>query len=221
MSAPTRVLVVDDQRLFLDGLVTVLELRPEDVAVIGVAMDGRSAVEQYRAHRPDVVLLDIKMPGMDGVEAAREIRRQDPDARILMLTTFDDVDLIQGALEAGARGYVLKDMPVDQVLLAIRTVHGGGVTFSDRAFRSINPAERRRVRGTRGRGEQDQETATRLSPQQRRVLHLISLGKSNRQIADELGISEKTVRNYLTEIYDVIDVHSRTQALLWALRHQV
>lgn len=221
MNEAARVLVVDDQRLFLDGLVAVLSLRSDEVDVVGVAEEGEAAVEMYSDLRPDVVLLDIRMHGMDGVEAAKAIRRIDPDARLLMLTTFDDRDLISAALAAGAHGYVLKDTPVDQLLLAIRTVQGGGVTFSDRAFRSLRTAETIEPLDTDGSTNEPTLESGILTPQQCRILSLVARGKNNAQIAEELGIREKTIRNYLTEIYDIIDVHSRTQALLWALKHQL
>jgi DNA-binding NarL/FixJ family response regulator len=210
-----RVLIVDDHAVFLEGLYTLLRLEDPEIEVVGTALNGQEALEKERRLDPDVVLLDIKMPLIDGVEVARRMKRRRPEVRILMLTTFDDRELISGALAAGANGYLLKDAHADDVIEAIKSVNRGNVLISgDLALKlSEGGGEPPSVAGDVS------ADLSELSNREIEVLRLVSQGKSNQEIGDALHISEKTVRNYVSHIYDVLNVHSRTRAALWAVQN--
>jgi NarL family two-component system response regulator LiaR len=209
-----RLLIADDHPLFLEGLCAVLPFKDPDLEVVGTAVDGAEAVEKARELRPDIVLLDIKMPRMSGVEAAREILRSDPNTRIIMLTTFDDRELIVDAMEAGAKGFLLKDTPTSQIIQGIHAVHDGQVLMSEAA------AAKLRWGHSAQPSPQPKELAE-MSSSERAVLRLMAEGKDNEQIAAALKLSEKTVRNYVSLIYDILGVNNRTQAVLWALNNGI
>lgn len=213
-----RVLVADDHPVFLEGLHTVLSLKDPEIEVVDTAKDGKDAIEKERKYKPDVILLDIKMPEVDGVEAARIIRERNPQAKIIMLTTYDDRELIVQALGFGAKGYILKDTPPEQLISAIREVYDGNLLLSgkiaDQIDWSVRPGSTDTVRAKTK--AETKNKLSELSERQREVLHLIAQGKDNSQIADELYLSEKTIRNYVNEIYDILNIHSRTKLALWA-----
>ncbi len=204
--------MVDDHAVFLEGLYTLLKLEGTDIEVVGTALNGQEALEKERELEPDVVLLDIRMPLIDGVEVARRMKQRRPAVRILMLTTFDDRDLIRGAIEAGANGYLLKDAHAADVIEAIRSVNQGNVLISGDLALKLSSG-RKAAAGPQAvplpPGEQ-------LSEREMQVLRLMSEGRNNREISEALGLSEKTVRNYVSRIYDVLNVHTRTRAALWA-----
>jgi two-component system response regulator DegU len=212
-----RVLVADDHPLFLEGLSTVLSLKDPEIELVASVSNGKEAVEKEQELEPDVVLLDIKMPVLDGVEAARIIKQRKRNVKIIMLTTFDDRELIAGALQVGANGYILKDTPVAQLIQAIRTVHQGNVLISPQVAEKLSKTEQ----SSRPTEESDRVTAVlnELTSREREILTLMSAGKDNNEIAEQLFISEKTVRNHVSHIYHIIGVHNRTQAVLWALDH--
>ena len=202
-----RVLVVDDQSFFREGLVALLSLEA-DIDVIGQAMDGRVAIDLTSTLQPDVILMDIRMPNCDGVTATREILRSYPWIRILVLTTFDEDDYVWKSLQAGATGYLLKNTPSGQVADAIRTIHKGhsqlGPTIAAKVLAQLQPpASVTPVNLT-------------LSERELDVLKLLGQGKTNREIAKTLHITEGTVRNYISRILSELDVSDRTQAALWA-----
>jgi DNA-binding NarL/FixJ family response regulator len=198
--APIRVLVVDDHPVVRSGLGSVIAQHPE-LELAAEASDGRQAVERFREHRPDVVLMDLRMPGMGGVEAIRTIKSEFPDARILALTTYEgDVD-IHRALEAGARGYLLKDMLLTDVLTAIRAVHRGE--------RVIPLAVAARLAEFTPR--------TDLSEREVQVLQLVSRGLSNRDVANVIGRTDETVKVHLKNIFAKLGVADRTEAVTLAL----
>ena len=206
------VLLVDDPRLLRDGLRTLLELE-DDLQVVAEAENGREALEAYARHAPDVVLMDIRMPEMDGVEATRRIRRAHPEARIIILTTFDDDEYVFDALRAGALGYLLKDVSGAELAEAIRTVAAGGAL--------IEPSVARKVLAEFARLPDLPPAAAEkgLTAREREILGLIAKGLSNRQIAERLYLAEGTVKNYVSSILDKLGVKDRTQAALWAQKH--
>lgn len=207
-----RVLVVDDQRLMRDGLRTLLELEP-DMAVAGEAANGEEAQEQFRHARPDVVLMDVRMPGMDGVEATRRLHAMDPGAKVIILTTFDDDEYVFEGLRAGAVGYLLKALSGEELADAIRTVAKGGALIDPAVTRKVVSEFARLAPPVRGI---DAGLAEPLSDREKEVLGLVARGLSNREIADELFLAEGTVKNYVTTILQKIGVRDRTQAALRA-----
>ena len=206
------VLLVDDQRLMRDGLRTLLELEP-DMTVAGEAADGEEALVRFRDTRPDVVLMDVRMPGMDGVEATRRLRAMDPEVKVIILTTFDDDEYVFEGLRAGAVGYLLKALSGEELADAIRTVAAGGALIDPAVTRKVVNEFARLAPPARSI---DAGLAEPLSEREKEVLGLVARGLSNREIADELFLAEGTVKNYVTTILQKIGVRDRTQAALRA-----
>ena len=211
-AAKLNVLLVDDQRLMRDGLRTLLELEP-DMTVAGEAADGEEALAQFRETRPDVVLMDVRMPGMDGVEATRRLRAMDPAAKVIILTTFDDDEYVFEGLRAGAVGYLLKALSGEELADAIRTVAAGGALIDPAVTRKVVSEFARLAPPARSI---DAGLAEPLSEREKEVLGLVARGLSNREIADTLFLAEGTVKNYVTTILQKIGVRDRTQAALRA-----
>ncbi len=212
MDRPIRVLLVDDQRLMRDGLRVLLELEP-DLEVVGEAEDGETALEAYAALQPDVVLMDIRMPGMDGVEATRRIRERWPEARVIILTTFDDDAYVFEGLRAGALGYLLKDVSGGELAGAIRVVAAGGALIQPTVARKVVAEFARLAPPARPVGDGLPEP---LSEREQEVLRLLARGLTNREIAAHLCLAEGTVKNYVTSILQKLGVRDRTQAALRA-----
>ncbi|MCB9159441.1 MAG: response regulator transcription factor [Caldilineaceae bacterium] len=210
--AKLNVLLVDDQRLMRDGLRTLLELEP-DMTVAGEAADGEEALARFRETRPDVVLMDVRMPGMDGVEATRRLRAMDPAAKVIILTTFDDDEYVFEGLRAGAVGYLLKALSGEELADAIRTVAAGGALIDPAVTRKVVSEFARLAPPARSI---DAGLAEPLSEREKEVLGLVARGLSNREIADTLFLAEGTVKNYVTTILQKIGVRDRTQAALRA-----
>lgn len=206
-----RVLVVDDQRLIREGIASLLRIQP-GVDVVGVAEDGRGAVEQALALEPDVVLMDVRMPVMDGVEATGELRRSLPGCRILMLTTFDDEEYVVAALRAGANGYLLKDLPAAELAQAVRMAHAGVDQFAPavtgRLLGALRPAPSEPVASA--------GPAVSLTGRELEVLRLVAGGATNREIARRLYVSEGTVKNHVSSILSRLGLRDRTQAAIYA-----
>ena len=211
-AAKLNVLLVDDQRLMRDGLRTLLELEP-DMTVAGEAADGEEALARFRETRPDVVLMDVRMPGMDGVEATRRLRAMDPAAKVIILTTFDDDEYVFEGLRAGAVGYLLKALSGEELADAIRTVAAGGALIDPAVTRKVVSEFARLAPPARSI---DAGLAEPLSEREKEVLGLVARGLSNREIADTLFLAEGTVKNYVTTILQKIGVRDRTQAALRA-----
>jgi DNA-binding NarL/FixJ family response regulator len=207
-----RILLADDQRLMREGLRILLELEP-DLQVVGEAEDGGAALEAYEETRPDIVLMDIRMPGIDGVEATRRIRARWPEARVIILTTFDDDEYIFEGLRAGALGYLLKDASGAELADAVRTVAGGGALIEPSVARKV-VAEFARL-ATPGRPV-DAGLPEPLSEREKNILELLAQGLTNREIAGRLHLAEGTVKNYVTAILQKLGVRDRTQAALRA-----
>ena len=203
-----RVVIVDDHAMLRAGLEQLLA-GEADLEVVGKAADGAEAVALVREVRPDVVLMDLQMPGLDGVEATRQIVGEEL-ADVLVLTSYSDAERIVGALDAGALGYLLKDAEPDEVLRGIRAVARGESPINPRAARELLGA--RRTTST---------AAADLTPRETEVLELVRQGLANKQIARRLGISERTVKAHLTSAFQRIGVVDRTQAALWAERNGI
>ncbi|SEC86751.1 DNA-binding response regulator, NarL/FixJ family, contains REC and HTH domains [Nocardioides exalbidus] len=216
-----RVVLADDHAVVRRGLAGLLE-STDDLEVVGVAADGSEAVALAREHRPDVVLMDLQMPVLDGVEATRAIVAEHEHAgdgagpEVLVLTSFSDHARIDAAIEAGAVGYLLKDAEPEVLLDGIRAVARGESPLDPRAARRLL------TRTSRGGGPPSSDVGpSDLSPRESEVLRLVVEGLLNKQIAQRLGITERTVKAHLTSVYQRIGVADRTQAALWAQRHDL
>jgi DNA-binding NarL/FixJ family response regulator len=213
-----RVLVADDQRLVRDGIASLLSIQ-EGIAIVGIASNGQEAVDLALSVEPDVVLMDIRMPVMDGVEAARLLRTHLPDCQILMLTTFDEEELILEALRAGACGYLLKDIPAHDLASAIRAAHKGiyqlDATVAGKMLMGL-ASEGQRAAPKPTRQPVEAPADTELSAREIEVLRLIANGATNREIAEKLVISEGTVKNHISNILSRLGLRDRTQAAIYA-----
>ena len=203
-----RVAIVDDHMVVRSGLQGLLDAEP-DIEVVGTAADGADAVGLLE-HSPDVVLMDLSMPGVDGIEATRLVLAEAPETHVVVLTSFVDKNRIMAALEAGAVGYILKDADAGEVSAAVRAAAAGGSPLDPKVARVVLDESRR------------PQPATDLSPRELEVLELVEQGMANKQIARRLGIAERTVKAHLTNVFQAIGVTDRTAAALWArenLRH--
>jgi DNA-binding NarL/FixJ family response regulator len=209
-----RVAVVDDQRLFAKGLAGLIDMLP-GVEVVGVAYDGEEAVALCREEEPDVVLMDISMPKMDGISATREIRNLLPQTAVIILTGHEDDEHVFEGIKAGAQGYLLKDSEPDDLARAIHTVNAGNTIIApDLAQKMLNTFEG-------GRSRSPQLSPPPLTERELEVIRALAHGMSDRQIAGSLGISEKTVRNHASNIYRKLHIFDRTQAVIYAIREGV
>ncbi|XGV95590.1 MAG: response regulator [Leptolyngbya sp. BL-A-14] len=205
-----RLLLVDDQEIFRQGLAALLAFEP-DLEVVGQAKNGHEAIALTKTLQPDVVLMDVRMPLCDGVQATREIHTHHPWVRILMLTTFDDDDYILQSLQVGALGYLLKRTPTKEIATAIRAVAQGyaqlGPTISPKVFAKLKVTAPSQI------------DPIALSKREKDILKLLGQGKKNAEIAQTLYLSEGTVKNYVTQILGKLEMRDRTQAALWAQQH--
>ena len=204
-----RVALVDDHRLLTSGLASILHMQP-DIEIVGQASTGEEAVELCLNTWPDVVLMDISMPGMGGVAATRKIKNLLPNVGILILTVHDDDAYALRGVKAGAQGYILKDCTPEDLLRAIRAVHSGTSVVSRDIAISMFGASRR--------GSSGSEASPRLTEREVELIRALARGKSNRQIAQALGISESTVRNHASNMYRKLHIFDRTQAVIYAIR---
>ena len=208
-----RVLLVDDQGLFREALATLLGLHSQ-LEIVGEAGDGEAGVALAQTLRPDVVLMDLRMPGMSGVEATRRLRSLVPEARVLVLTTFEDDDEVLAAIEAGAAGYMLKASPAEKLVEAICTVMRGGSPLEPSVASKVM-AELARL-SRRQSEERCQRLADPLSARELEVLRALCEGLSNKEIAAKLGLTEGTDKNHMTQVLSKLGVLDRTQAALRA-----
>ncbi len=208
MSEAIAVLLVDDHAVVREGLRTFLELQ-DGIDVVGEAADGEAAVREAERVRPDVILMDLVMPRLDGVGAMRELRRRVPESRVIVLTSFADDERLLGAIRAGAAGYLLKNAEPQEVVRAVRAASAGQTL--------LDPAVAARV--VESIADRDQVAgAESLTPREREVLRLIARGRSNKLIARELGIAEKTVKTHVGHVLAKLGVTDRTQAAVIAVR---
>ena len=214
---PIRVLVVDDHALFRRGLQMVLEQEP-DIEVVGEASDGSEAVDSAAETLPDIVLMDVRMPKRGGIEACTSIKEVAPSAKIIMLTISDEEADLYDAIKAGATGYLLKEISTDEVATAIRAVHGGQSLISpSMASKLLNEFATMIKRGD----ERQQVPAPRLTDREMEVLRLVAKGLNNRDIAKQLFISENTVKNHIRNILEKLHLHSRMEAVVYAVREKM
>ncbi len=216
---PIRTMIVDDHALFRRGLEIVLVTEP-DIEVVGEASDGAEAVEKAGESLPDVVLMDVRMPRSSGIEACRAIKGVAPSARIIILTMSDEEDDLFEAIKAGASGYLLKDIPLDEVAEAVRAVHGGQSLISPSMAGKLLSEFATLAR--REDTEPPQELpAPKLTDREMQVLKLVARGMNNRDIAKELFISDNTVKNHVRNILEKLQIHSRMEAVMVAVREKL
>ena len=206
-----RLLLVDDQELVYQGLRAMLNLE-SDIEVVGVADNGRAAIQQVEELKPDVVLMDIRMPIMDGREATRIICQQFPDVKVLVVSTFDEDDYIAHSIKAGAKGYLLKDMPVEELAQAIRLVYRGYTQMGPGLMEKMLDGM---TSDTKDTDSQLPELAE-LTPREVEVLNLIGTGCTNREIAKKLYIAEGTVKSHVTHILNRLNLRNRSQIAIYA-----
>ena len=216
---PIRTIIVDDHALFRRGLEMVLEEEP-DIELVGQASDGAEAVEKAAESLPDVVLMDIRMPRSSGIEACRAMKEAAPSAKIIILTISDEEEDLFEAIRAGASGYLLKDIPLDEVAEAVRSVHGGqsliNPSMAGKLLTEFATLARRD-----GEARAQEVPAPKLTEREMEVLKLVARGMNNRDIAKELFISENTVKNHVRNILEKLQIHSRMEAVMVAVREKL
>jgi DNA-binding NarL/FixJ family response regulator len=214
---PIRVLIVDDHALFRRGLQMVLEGEP-DIEVVGEASDGYEAIERAEAATPDVVLMDVRMPRQTGIEATRVIKETLPTTKILMLTISDEESDLYEAIKAGASGYLLKEISIEEVAGAVRRVNQGQSMISPSMASKLLTEFASMVRR---REDRDEVPSPRLTDRELQVLKLVAKGMNNRDIGQELFISENTVKNHVRNILEKLHLHSRMEAVVYAVREKL
>jgi DNA-binding NarL/FixJ family response regulator len=206
-----KVLIADDHKMFRQGLRMLFEMEP-DIKIVGEARDGLEAEQMTDSLDPDVILMDINMPGMDGVEATRRILKSHPDANVIILTMFREDEHVFQAIKAGAHGYVLKDADSNEVTRAIRAVAAGesvlDTAMTGKVFQQFKVMSEMT----------EKSNAEGLTERELEILALIAHGESNREIGDKLFLSEKTIKNYITSIFQKLQTNDRTQAAVYALQ---
>lgn len=196
-------MIVEDHILMRMGLISAARIA-QDMAVVAEAEDGRQALENFRRHRPDVVIVDLRLPGMDGLDLIKLLRQESPDVRILVLSTYGGGDDVSRAVQNGASGYVMKSMPLEQVLEAVRIINAGG-QYIPREIAS----------------RMSESIHSELSSREFEVLRLIGQGRSNKEVATGLGIAESTVKAHLTSIFGKLGAADRTQAITIAMKRKI
>ena len=209
MSTPLRVMLVDDHEVVRDGIRALLEAS-EDIVICAEAGSVRDAVEEAERTRPDVVVMDVRLTDGSGIEATREIRARRPATQVLMLTSFADDEALFASIMAGASGYVLKQIKGPEIVRAIREVGAGKSLLDPAVTKSVLDRLRR------GKHLMKDEKLARLSPQEERILELVTEGRTNRQIGEELHLAEKTVKNYVSNLLTKLGMQRRTQAAVYA-----
>jgi len=215
-----RVLLVDDQTIIRQGLTNLLASQP-DLQVVGDAANGQQAIDQVRRlydtpNQPDVILMDVRMPEVDGVAATQQICADFPEVRILVLTTFDDTESVQQAMRWGAKGYLLKQTPIEDLAIAVRAVYQGYTHMGPGLFEKTLGTPKTLENSAAASEIALPANLRSLSPREQEVLKLIVAGLNNREIAEKLFISERTVRNHVTSILSQLQLRDRTQAALYA-----
>jgi len=214
-SPDVRVLVVDDQQLIRDGIASMLDVQ-EGVSVVGTAKNGQDAIEQAATLTPDIILMDIHMPVMDGIAATEILRQQLSDCQVVMLTTFDDEAYIIRSLQAGACGYLLKDIPVSDLAQAIKLAHAGVYQLAPEiAGKLVNKVK------VGNHPKKSENSGFELTKRELEVLGLIATGATNREIAKQLFVSEGTVKNHVSNILSRLGLRDRIQAAIFAIEHNL
>jgi DNA-binding NarL/FixJ family response regulator len=215
-----RIIIVDDQRLMREGLSMILDLE-QTIDVAATGSNGVEAVKLVERYRPDVVLMDIRMPILDGVQGTTQILAKYPKTKILMLTTFHDKDLIISAMKAGAKGYLLKDMPSEAIVQAIHSVDRGGVVLQEDVTGKLideltNQSKRKETPSLLAK--EDRRKLDQLTNREKEVLRFLGCGFNNKEVSAKLYISEGTVKNHISSILKKLEIRDRTQAALFALK---
>jgi len=215
-----KIVLADDQILFVESLRSVLETRAKDIKVVGIAHNGRETIEYVEKNRPDIVLMDVRMPEIDGVEATRIIHSNYPQTQVIMLTTFDDDEYVYEALRYGAAGYLLKDISPKELITAIHVIKEGifiiAPTVAQRIVQSLKLTKETLVQSM-----ESTNTAPWLKNLNRReieILKLIAKGYDNKKIAEQLFLAEQTVKNYVSSIYSKLGAHDRMEAMKMAIK---
>lgn len=209
-----RTLLVDDQYLIREGIASLLELE-DDVEVIEIASNGKEAIQKALEHKPDIILMDVRMPEMNGVEATATIKKELPSSQVIMLTTFDDEEFIMQSLLAGACGYLMKDIPPTDLARAIKLAHAGVFQLApDVAGKLIGSVREKQAKET-----QRAMLEVNLTPRELEVLRLLAKGASNKEIAKAFDVSEGTVKNHVSNILMRLELRDRTQAAVFAVEH--
>ena len=205
-----RLLLVDDQVLFVESLKTVLSIIAEDINIVGIANSGIEAIEWVKRDPPDIILMDVRMPGMDGVEAARQILHDHPGIKIMMLTTYDDDESVEEAMKYGASGYLLKDVPPEDLVNSVRAIMAGTIQMSPKILKRIMG------KGVPGKSENVDvnyksilKKIDHLSKREQEILFLMSEGLDNIEISQKFFIAEQTVKNHISKIYSKLGLHER------------
>ncbi len=214
---PIRTLIADDHELFRRGLRMVLDDEP-DIDVVDEAGDGETAIALAREHAPDVVVMDVRMPGRSGIDAARAIKEELPGTKILVLTISDEEDDLYEAIKAGANGYLLKEISIDEIGHAVRSVSGGQSLISPSMASKLLDEFAAMIKKEE---EKEQVPAPRLTPREMEVLQHVAQGMNNREIAKTLFISENTVKNHVRNILEKLHLHSRMEAVVYAVREKL
>jgi DNA-binding NarL/FixJ family response regulator len=211
-----RVLLADDQRLVRESLATLVSLLGDGIELVGTAADGEEVVASAARERPDVVLMDLRMPRCDGIEATRRLSAEQPDVKVIALTTYADDASVLGALRAGARGYLTKDAGADDIRAAILAVHRGEATLDPSVQHHVVAAA---IDGRAGRPQEEAELPDGLTPREAEVLALIAGGLSNAEIAERLVVSPATVKSHINHLFAKASLRDRAHAVTYAYRH--
>ncbi|MDD2495866.1 MAG: response regulator transcription factor [Tissierellia bacterium] len=213
-----KVLLVDDQDILLEGLKLILG-KEEDIQICGTCNNGRKAYELCKWNRPDIILMDIKMPELNGVEATKIIKRDFPNIKIIVLTTFNDDEYIYEALKYGASGYLLKDAAPDEILKAVRTVYNGGALIQSEVAVKVIDKFSQLAKNNNSR-EIDKKVEL-LTEREIDICRLVSEGKNNKEIADELFLSQGTVKNHITRVLEKLELRDRTQLAVFGIKNDL
>ena len=220
-----KVLIADDIMILRQGLKAVLS-QDENIEVVALAENGKEAYEKAKVYSPDVVLMDMRMPDYDGAYGISAIKKELPDVKVLVLTTFDDEETVDKAVMSGADGYILKEMEDEKVIASVKSVYGGMTVFGDAVYRSMMSrlSEERNERsgmtgGSSGGSETDMEDNISFTDRERDVLRLVAEGYDNREIAAKLYLAEGTVRNQISRLLDKVSLKDRTQLAVYAVKH--
>jgi DNA-binding NarL/FixJ family response regulator len=215
VSAPLRLLVVDDHEVVRQGLVALFDRR-ETFQVVAEAGTVAEAVDQARRYRPDIVIMDVRLPDGSGIEACREIRADLPDTRVVMLTSYPDEEAVLSAIVAGASGYLLKQVRARDLVAALETVGRGGSLLDPAVTERVLERIRRIATGST-----DNDEISQLTAQERKILLLVAEGKTNKEIAGEIFLSDKTVKNYVSSILAKLNLERRAQAAAFVAKHRI
>jgi DNA-binding NarL/FixJ family response regulator len=212
-SSLINILLVDDQRLFSDNLKLMLETLAKDIQVVGIACEGQEAVKMVDEKLPDLILMDVRMPGLDGVEATRIIHEKHPEIKIVMLTTFLDDVYVEDALRYGAYGYILKNIRSEDLIASLRAIYRGAVLFSPAVMEKLILPGKEKQEKTNEEYNEYHEIIRHLGNREKEILALVAKGYNNKKIADTLYISEPTVRNYISSIYAKVGSKDRLEVM--------